>query len=432
MHDDDNNRPFSARGLTSAIAALIFIILIARFLPSTSRPASDATDTPANRRERVIIFLVDSSDYFAAHGDYVHSVIRQHCSRCDIRPVNLHGDLSLPSILHALRQLHREIQSHDDHTATLINLSLGTYDYDANLRAIVRKLDAEGAVLIASAGNDNRNQPFYPAAFDEVVGVCSSTRYSKNKAPYSNFGDWVSLCAPGLQYVTRPAQGGRLASGTSFSSPVVTGILGDLLLKSPCASMRAGRNALLRTADPIEIGRYTLGSGLVNAVAAEQYLHHLYPCQPPGTFVQRQLGRLERLATRIGVSLAVVLYFFASIFTLPLLLAFTIECVQRRAAKRLRQRILFAYTGTPQYRRQRLLALKHNAQRRNKIPGHHQAELLALLYALSIHGEPCWWCEKAAAARPAQHEEGLHFTLPVCPRCGLEPDVSLAAVPDTP
>jgi hypothetical protein len=430
VREDDNNRPSPARGIVPAIIALILTLLIARFLPSTSRSARDADDTSAPRRARVIIFLVDSSDFFDAHGDYVRSVIQQHCSRCDIRLVNLYGDLSLPNLLRALHQLHDDIQMHDVHTTTLVNLSLGTYDDDANLHAIIRKLDAAGVVLIASAGNDNKNQRFYPAAFDEVMGICSSTRYSKQKASYSNFGDWVSLCAPGLQYVTRPLQSGRLASGTSFASPMVTGILGDLLLKSPCASTRAGRRALLRTADPIEGGRYPLGAGLVNATAAEQYLHHLYACQPSGTFLQRQLARLQRLANGIGVSLAAILYFFASIFTLPLLLAFTIERVQRRAAKRLRQRLLHAYTGTAAYRHQRVLEFKHKALRRKNIPWRVQAELLALLHALYINGEPCWWCEKPASEQPLQYHGGSHLARPVCHRCGLEPGVSLSTGSD--
>jgi hypothetical protein len=426
-HDDQaNDKPRLTWAYAPAVMALVFMALIARFLPSSPSSPPNQPDLSPTQRQRVVIFLVDTTDYFDAHGDFVRSVISRHCPRCEIRPVNLHGDLSVPSIMSALQHVHELSQTFASSTTILVNLSLGTYTFDPNLHAIARALTAQGVVLIASAGNDNKATPFYPAAFDEVLGVCSSTRYRKRKTSYSNFGDWVSLCAPGLQYVTRPLQTGRLASGTSFSSPVVTGILGHLLLQSPCASPPAGRRALVRTADPVDLKRYKLGAGLVNATAAKYYLRHLYPCQSDSTFLQRQVARLERLATKAGVSLAVIVYFFASIFTLPFLLAFTIDRLQRRAAKRLQQRILHAYTGSAHYRRQRVLAIRQEVIRRQRVPHRRQAELLVLLHALYQFGESCWWCEKAAA-ESTQHDID-HLDPSACQRCGLEP---LAALPDS-
>lgn len=426
-HDDQaNGKPRLTWAYAPAVMALVFMLLIVRFLPSSPPSPSTHTDTsPTQQRQRVVIFLVDTTDYFDAHGDFVRSVISRHCPRCEIRPVNLHGDLSLPSIISALQYVHEVSQTVASSTTILVNLSLGTYTYDDNLHAISRALTAQGVVMIASAGNDNKAKPFYPAAFDEVLGICSSTRYRKRKTSYSNFGDWVSLCAPGLQYVTRPLQPGHLASGTSFSSPMVTGILGHLLLQSPCASPQAGRRALLRTADPIATQRDGLGSGLVNASAAEHYLQQLYPCHSDSTFLQQQFSRLERLATRVGVSLAVIVYFFASIFTLPFLLAFTMDRLQRRAATRLQQRILHAYTGSAHYRRQRMLNIRQQVIHRQRVPHRMQAELLALCHALYQFGEPCWWCGKAVA-ESMQHDRD-HLDPAACQRCGLAP---LAALPD--
>jgi hypothetical protein len=172
--------------------------------------------------------------------------------------------------------------------------------------------------------------------------------------------------------------------------------------------------------------RYRLGAGLVNATAAEQYLRHLYPCQSTRTFLQQQFTRLERLATKVGVSLAVIVYFFASIFTIPFLLAFTIDRFQRRAAKRLQQRILHVHTGTAQYRRQRILAIRQKTIYRQQIPHRMQAELLVLLHALYQFGEPCWWCEKAAAEFTQDDIDQLDPS--GCQRCNLEPLAALANI----
>jgi hypothetical protein len=421
--EGNSSRLSPTRLIGSAAIALGFLLLISSFLPPRSRTVSEDATLSHSPRQRVVIFLVDTTDYFEAHGTYVHSVIRQHCPRCEVQPVNLHGDLSLPNIIQALQHVHKASQAYDTTITTLVNLSLGTYTYDKTLHALVRKLDVAGVILIASAGNDNTSEPFYPAALPEVLGICSSTRYTKTKAAYSNFGNWVSLCAPGLQYVTRPIQHGALASGTSFASPMVAGILGQLLLDAPCATARAGRRALLRTADPAAAGHSQLGAGLLNPTAASQYLHSLYACQSAKTLLQRLLSRIKRLGTSVGISVGLIVYFFLSVFTIPFLLAFVIEKIQRRAEQRQQQTMQQAYAGSPAYRRQRLLALKQSFLRRHKLRRRDQAELFALLHALHQQGEPCWWCGKPKAEPIDQR--AYEQELAACSRCGMELSTSI-------
>ncbi|MGQ4809608.1 hypothetical protein NKDENANG_03031 [Candidatus Entotheonellaceae bacterium PAL068K] len=424
MHEKEpNKRQNLLRSTGAAVAALGFLLLISRFLPTVSRPVSDDTGMATRLRQGVVIFLVDTTDYFDAHGVYVHSVMRQHCPRCEVQPVNLHGNLSLPHLIEALRHIQQVTRAYDATTTALVNLSLGTYTDDETLHAIVRTLDAQGAILIASAGNDNTSKPFYPAAFDEVLSVCSSTRHTQTRAAYSNFGTWVSLCAPGLQYVTRPLRPGGLASGTSFASPMVAGVLGQLLLNAPCVTPRTGRRALLRTANPVAIGQSQVGAGILNPIAAGQYLRSLYPCEEAISFRHKLLGSFKRLGTRVGISLGLIVYFFASIFTLPLLLAFVIERWQRRAERRQQAAVQQAYAGSLDDRRQRLLELQQEVQRRHRVRQRHQAELYALLDALQAYGEPCWWCGKAPADPTGERSEAQDIAR--CRRCGLALDKAL-------
>jgi len=302
---------------------------------------------------------------------------------------------------------------------SLVNLSLGTYTYDAALHASVRALDMADIPIIASAGNDNTSKPFYPAAFPEVFGVCSSTRHTHVKAVYSNFGSWVSLCAPGLQYVTRPIQPVDIASGTSFASPMVAGALGQLLLEAPCASSRAGLRALRRTADPLAEPPPELAAGLLNVTAAGQYLRSLYGCQTPVGVWQRLHTRMQRLGTGAATYLGLIIYFFLSIFAVPFLLAFIIDKIEQRAAERQRQAIQQAYAGSPHYRQQRLLALQHSFARTHKVRRRDRAELAALLQALQRYGEPCWWCG-APATESYDGDWGSAAALMQCSRCGWE------------
>lgn len=404
--------------ICSVTVALGMLLLITSERSSTLFPEAVPTLSTATR-QRVMIFIIDTSDYFDAHGTYVQSVVQQQCAACIIHLVNLHGNLSTMAIVHALDYVQALHQMQTASTTSLVNLSLGTYVYDDTLHASVRALDTAGIAVIASAGNDNTSRPFYPAAFPEVLGVCSSTRHTRVKAAYSNFGPWVSLCAPGLQHVTRPLQHGDIASGTSFASPVVAGALGQLLLEAPCASPRAGLRALRRTADLPAEHQEGLGAGILNVTTAGQYLRRLYTCQSPPGLWQHLVARMQRLGTGIATYVGLIVYFFLSIFAVPFLLAFVIDKLEQRAARRQEEAIQRAYAGSADYRQQRLLALQHAYRRTHKVRHRERAELAALLHALHLYGEPCWWCG-AAATEPWASDWSTTDTLQQCSRCGWE------------
>jgi hypothetical protein len=407
--------------LWAAIAAIGFLLVVMLILPPDASPPQP--EPPYRQaagpaaRQRVVIFLIDTSDYFDAHGAYVQSVIRMYCGACDVRQVNLHGNISIPSLLEALQHVWEVQGTFAPTTTTLVNLSLGTYAYDRPLQKMIRTLLDQGLIVIASAGNDNATKPFYPAAFDGVLSICSTTRYSKVKAPYSNFGAWVTLCAPGLQYVTRPLQPGGLASGTSFASPMVAGVLGQLLLDAPCTPARVGVQALLRTADPIAGHPHQLGAGLINPRAAAHYLRTLYSCEPAGGMAQRLLARFQRLGSGLIRAVGLIAYALVSIFALPFLLAFGLDRLERRSERRQRDAIQMAYSGTSRYRRERLLAIKSRWLRKGKTRRREAAEVYALLHALHVSGEPCWWCDRPAGNPACEPPTlGPHQG---CSRCGV-------------
>ena len=116
---------------------------------------------------------------------------------------------------------------------------------------------------------------------------------------------------------------------------------------------------------------------------------------------QRRLARIQRLGTGVATYVGLVVYFFVSIFAVPFLLAFIIDKLEQRAAQRQAEAMQRAYAGSPDYRQQRLLALKHTFMRTHKVRRRERAELAALLHALHLYGEPCWWCG-AAAPEPWQ------------------------------
>ena len=386
------------------------------FLPPEPRHDDPPASAAATRRQ-VVIFVVDTQDAFDAHGAQVRSVIQRHCPLCTTRPINLHGDLSSRNIVEALLHVDDLSRQYDAATTLLVNVSLGGYGYDEVLHAQVRRLRDAGLIFIAAAGNDDRDDPFYPAALPEVVGVCSSTRHSREKAAYSNSGDWVSLCAPGWQFVRSPLQMG-MASGTSFASPLVAGVLGQLLLDTPCATPRTGLKALTRTADPVAGAGRSLGAGILNPDAANHYMTTLHACDAVDAPGQRLVAGLRRFGAGVVTYTGLIVYFLVSVFAVPFLLAYTIERGQRRIARRQHEAVQLAFEGSSAHRRARLLALRQRFEQTGRVRRRDHPELMALLQALYYYGEPCWWCDRPAT-EPALDAPFL-AAMPLCQRCGLD------------
>lgn len=80
--------------------------------------------------------------------------------------------------------------------AHIINMSLGGTGYNQTLQNAVSAARQAGVIILAAAGNNNSSTPFYPAAYDGVIAVCAVDA-SGQKAPYSNYGAWIDVAAPG-------------------------------------------------------------------------------------------------------------------------------------------------------------------------------------------------------------------------------------------
>jgi subtilisin family serine protease len=122
----------------------------------------------------------------------------------------------------------------------IVNLSLGKYFASRTMSYIIRNLQRKNIVVVAAAGNDGTETPSYPAAYESVVAVCATSEdYAQGaygRAPFSNFGDWVDICAPGTDIVStvpgKTSEGGGLfldKSGTSQATPFVAGAIGYIL-----------------------------------------------------------------------------------------------------------------------------------------------------------------------------------------------------------
>jgi subtilisin family serine protease len=148
----------------------------------------------------------------------------------------------------------------------VVNMSLGTPEDSQALREAVSAAWEAGLVLVAAAGNES-GSVLDPAAYQEVIAV-SGTNKDDRLAWSSNFGPEIDLAAPGEEIpTTYPGDRYRLASGTSFAAPHVTGTAA-LLISSGIRDNRAVRARLEETAEELGLPRQEEGAGLVDAAHA--------------------------------------------------------------------------------------------------------------------------------------------------------------------
>jgi len=186
------------------------------------------------------------------------------------------------------------------HGADIINLSLGG-GYNRAMDSAIDEAFGRGVLVVAAAGNEGQDldaEPASPVSNDrgnnKVLGVAAVTD-SDRKAAFSSYGrEAVDVCAPGVGVLTTTYYDGTIEfphlyerrSGTSFSSPIVSGIAALVMSARPDLRGAALRDRLIAATDPVDSlnpgyeGK--LGSGRVDASLAVSDALERRPSVPSG------------------------------------------------------------------------------------------------------------------------------------------------------
>jgi subtilisin family serine protease len=204
---------------------------------------------------------------YTGHGTFVAGVLRCMAPGAD---VVVKGFLTEGGAIYE-QQIIKELYKALDLVPDIVSMSAGTTTRH-NLPPLgfqvlweQRLRDLKGTVLVAAAGNDGDRGPFWPATFPWAVAV-GALDDNGNRAPYSNYGSWVDVYALGSDvvnafpngeyYYEEPPRVGEVAlfeqemarwSGTSFATPLVSGLIAARISRTGESGRRAAR-ALLRLA----------------------------------------------------------------------------------------------------------------------------------------------------------------------------------------
>jgi len=129
--------------------------------------------------------------------------------------------------------------------ARVLSMSWGSDSSSHLLDSAIEYAASKGLILIAAAGNEPTGDPVFPAAYDNVIGVGALAADGK---PWdqSNYGDFVSLSAPGVADLPVGYQGAPgTYAGTSIASAYTARRVAAILEQAPGADRDMIIKALL-------------------------------------------------------------------------------------------------------------------------------------------------------------------------------------------
>ncbi len=226
---------------------------------------------------------------YAAHGTQIAEVISQvsnfRFSDLDNKTKNqlmiLKAGVSSPEgkIIFTASALAQAIVYAADNGARVIILSCNSENPSHVLLRAIDYAVSKGGFIIAAAGDNNSNQPHYPAAFENVLAV-TATDDDDKKLNDSNYGYWINLVAPGLTNVNSFASDSIrfIPSGTVIAAANVAGFAGLLLSCEDIVDSDSLKRRILWSSENIyhKNSEYSgkLGAGRINVLRAINSQHH--------------------------------------------------------------------------------------------------------------------------------------------------------------
>jgi subtilisin family serine protease len=196
---------------------------------------------------------------YGGHGTFVAGILRCIAPKATVfveRAFDIAGadyETRLASSLADALRHDPDIMVFTFTAATHRESSLHTFDdfYERRLR------HRKGLAVLAPAGNDHWSNRMWPAAHPGVIAVGALAANWRDRAHFTNYGRWVDVYAPGENLVNAFPEGSYVCSeppnvgerrqfhgmatwsGTSFSTPIVAGLIAGRMTRTGQSAQQA-------------------------------------------------------------------------------------------------------------------------------------------------------------------------------------------------
>ena len=211
--------------------------------------------------------ILDSTLAEFGHGTMTAGIVHLVAPTAKIMPLKAFradGSSNLSDII-------RAIYYAADHGANIVSMSFSMGQSSPGLQAAIQYALGKNVITVASSGNDGSKTLVFPASYNGVQGIGSSTN-TDLRSTFSNFGSGVvTFAAPGEGVVTTyPGSNYAAGWGTSFSTPMFAGAAALVLQARPASKPGDITNALSKTKQISDMGygRLDLFQSLMNLVSS--------------------------------------------------------------------------------------------------------------------------------------------------------------------
>jgi len=158
---------------------------------------------------------------YEGHGTFVAGLIALIGSDCEILPLRAFNSDGIGNTYAIAEAIYHAVEQGAD----VINMSFGITEPNRIMAQAVNQAIMNGAAMVAASGNNGLNIESYPAAIPGVIAV-SGIDETDYIAAFSNYGDYIDICAPSVNLYSALAGENEWGtwSGTSFAAPIVSAV----------------------------------------------------------------------------------------------------------------------------------------------------------------------------------------------------------------
>jgi len=159
------------------------------------------------------------------HGTYVAGIIASKSKgishKSKIIPLKCFDNDADTYVSHLLDAIDNAVNVYK---CDVINMSLGMTTKSTKLEEAITKATNKGVIVLAAAGKGGSTTMFYPAGYNNAVGVGSINK-NYTKSSFSPYNSSIFVTAPGEGFESLKTPNYSIStSGTSFATPHVTAL----------------------------------------------------------------------------------------------------------------------------------------------------------------------------------------------------------------